>query len=86
MFLDLYGNKWDLVQPRARRIESEGVGYSSGRRSERWRQRRMRPIVGSIESEYRRYRRLGDAAIAQLDDAHPTLEKAPRADARPHTP
>jgi len=46
----------------------------------------MRPIVGSIESEYRRYRRLGDAAIAQLDDAHPTLEKAPRADARPHTP
>jgi len=26
VFLDLYGNKWDLVQPRARRIESEGVG------------------------------------------------------------
>lgn len=30
----------------------------------------MRPIVSSIESEYRRYKLLAEAAIHQLDDVH----------------
>lgn len=38
----------------------------------------MRDIVASVETEYRRYRRLGDQAIAQLDEADCFREVAPQ--------